>query len=515
MLIVQYPKVLDVVSYAGDTVTFGVPAPHLDAPNDGFAGFAQVRTERSSDEVVTEFDVEQMTDSSGQPMSALTLTLHPIITEALTRDHTLRRLPIPHYDELERRWGDHRRRRGAHGRPQLPPPAAAPPVSPTMGFRQGATQVATAVMATSDVTTVRPLGLGPSSRRMWWALQRPLRRRRAVRLGVARGLGHRTARRPDARQPAYVEIAHAPLGHSDDLHRRHTGSGVAMQQTNCGCGQPEKPEEPCGCGQSMAQVLDPQAEPEPTSPFFGLPTAGWLTADQLKCDPEYAEDAIAIASNVLYVLSGRKYPGLRRITEEYMGQGCGGQSIRVSATHTIDIPNSARSYRSDGPRRLWLRGRPVWQVYSLERIDTGECVEPGHFAVFDHRGIEATDCGCYCWDICCGLRVSYSYGAVPPAAGIWAAKTLAEQICLGMGGSAECRLPERVTSVSRQGVSYSILDPQDFLDKGRTGLYAVDLFLETANPDRAKLPARVFNPDWPRGRRRTGAVMAKNPYGRE
>jgi len=279
----------------------------------------------------------------------------------------------------------------------------------------------------------------------------------------------------------------------------------------CHCGQPGGR---CGCQQELASVLDPRGTPEPTSPFFGLPTAGWVEVDQINCDPQFAEDAIAIASTVLYQLSGRKYPGLRRITEEYVGEGCGGQSIRVSATHSIDIPGAARSYDVTSTDRLWLRGRPVWQVYSVERIDTEERIEPGHYAVFDHRGIETTGCGCGCWDICCGLRISYSYGAVPPASGIWAAKALAEQICLSMQGSAECRLPERVTSVSRQGISYSILDPQDFLRDGRTGIYAVDLFLASVNPDRARLPARVFNPDWPRGRRRTGVALAQNPYGR-
>jgi hypothetical protein len=42
------------------------------------------------------------------------------------------------------------------------------------------------------------------------------------------------------------------------------------------------------------------------------------------------------------------------------------------------------------------------------------------------------------------------------------------------------------------------LDPQDFLADGRTGIYAVDLFLKTHNPAQAVRPARVFTPDRPR-----------------
>jgi hypothetical protein len=68
-----------------------------------------------------------------------------------------------------------------------------------------------------------------------------------------------------------------------------------------------------------------------------------------------------------------------------------------------------------------------------------------------------------------------------------------------------CALPQRVTSIARQGVSYTVLDNQDFIDELKTGLYAIDLFLKTANPDKARARARVFSPDQPRARRITGA----------
>jgi len=56
-------------------------------------------------------------------------------------------------------------------------------------------------------------------------------------------------------------------------------------------------------------------------------------------------------------------------------------------------------------------------------------------------------------------------------------------------------------------VSYTVLDNQDFIDELKTGMYAVDLFLRTANPDKARARSRVFSPDIPRARRITG----KNP----
>lgn len=53
--------------------------------------------------------------------------------------------------------------------------------------------------------------------------------------------------------------------------------------------------------------------------------------------------------------------------------------------------------------------------------------------------------------------------------------------------------------MSRQGVSFTILDPQAFLKEGRTGIYDIDLFIKTVNPDNARKRAKIFSPDIPRG----------------
>jgi hypothetical protein len=84
-----------------------------------------------------------------------------------------------------------------------------------------------------------------------------------------------------------------------------------------------------------------------------------------------------------------------------------------------------------------------------------------------------------------------------------AARTLAIELAKLWAGDDTCALPERVTSISRQGVTYTVLDNQDFIDDLKTGVYAVDLFLKSSNPDRARAKARVFSPDTPRARRST------------
>lgn len=53
----------------------------------------------------------------------------------------------------------------------------------------------------------------------------------------------------------------------------------------------------------------------------------------------------------------------------------------------------------------------------------------------------------------------------------------ANQCHLAQTGDKSCSLPERVTSVSRQGVSWTMLDPMDFLDKRLTGVGRLDTWL--------------------------------------
>ena len=82
-----------------------------------------------------------------------------------------------------------------------------------------------------------------------------------------------------------------------------------------------------------------------------------------------------------------------------------------------------------------------------------------------------------------------------------AARKLAIEFARLWSGDENCELPQRVTSVSRQGVSYTILDNQEFIDELRTGLYEIDLFLKVTNPDNARRKSKVFSVDTPRARR--------------
>lgn len=95
--------------------------------------------------------------------------------------------------------------------------------------------------------------------------------------------------------------------------------------------------------------------------------------------------------------------------------------------------------------------------------------------------------------------VSYTYGTPPPIGGKLSAVRLAIEIFKFDTEDPTCRLPKRVTSITRQGISVAVIDPMKFLDVGRTGVYEIDSWLSAVNPQSRKRRARVFSPDIPRG----------------
>lgn len=103
------------------------------------------------------------------------------------------------------------------------------------------------------------------------------------------------------------------------------------------------------------------------------------------------------------------------------------------------------------------------------------------------------------WRMCDDSTViTYEYGEPPPPGGRDSAVELGIELALSFLGSDDCRLPERTVSVTRQGVSMTILDTQELLGKGLTGLPGVDLWISaiTGGENRPQA-AGVWSPDIP------------------
>lgn len=219
-------------------------------------------------------------------------------------------------------------------------------------------------------------------------------------------------------------------------------------------------------------------------------------------DSALLDEAIQVASDVLYELSGRRFPG----TCEETIRPCRKPRCRGSGDPTL--------CSCGGVSEVLLRGSPVTEVLEV-KVD-GDVLPASEYRIDEHRWLVRLPDSSgtrHAWPCCQDVylddsedntfSVSYEFGQDPPPAGRMAASRLACELILACDPAAasKCRLPKRVTSVTRQGVSMTTLDPFDFLDKGQIGIYEADLFIQAYNPGRGRA-ASVWSPDTsPRGRR--------------
>lgn len=109
-----------------------------------------------------------------------------------------------------------------------------------------------------------------------------------------------------------------------------------------------------------------------------------------------------------------------------------------------------------------------------------------------------------CWPTCQDFQaaedadgaftVTYQIGtALPPALEI-AAAMLACEYAKGLTGGV-CKLPAKMTRLSRQGVDIEVEAPSP--DDGKTGIKEVDDIISALNPGRLQQPPRVFSLDLP------------------
>lgn len=237
-----------------------------------------------------------------------------------------------------------------------------------------------------------------------------------------------------------------------------------------------------------------------------MKTRPWVDVSELESpgDP-HAEDAVKAASSILFQLSGQKFGGVFKTTEQYVCEttgaptgchwdaGVGAYWNPVIGSYAVVQGPSMRSTRLVPGTDIRLRQRPVRQITEVSVY--GEVKDPSTYKLYN-RGILHPLPGSG-WSLCSAPIITYEYGILPPALGRLAAKKIADELVLAMNGG-DCRLPSSVTSVSRQGLSFDIYDPQTFLDHGRIGIYEADMFIATFNPASAKKRARVFSPDLPR-----------------
>lgn len=237
----------------------------------------------------------------------------------------------------------------------------------------------------------------------------------------------------------------------------------------------------------------------------------WVIPEELGeySTSEYAYEACQTASFFMWGLSGRKYNGVSTVTERYEPNkrtidrtAFFNQSVLTSGSFGVWGPLSTSVPIGD----LRLRTTPVVSVSSIVH-DDGTVIAPDTYTIRDKTWIH------FLSPVSRAVEVTYTAGVLPPMAGRMAARALALQFAKLWEGADDCELPDRVTSVSRQGLTVTVLDNQQFIDDLKTGVYQIDLFLKTVNPDKARNRSKVFSPDISRGHRLSGSRIHQNSGG--
>lgn len=258
------------------------------------------------------------------------------------------------------------------------------------------------------------------------------------------------------------------------------------------------------------------SDPAPHVPGVCTPWAelGDLPDQDYTMDPARLEQWLQFASDVLYDVTGRRWPGLCSTTvrpcaarrHHDVSQWWPGDARGSIGTCSC---NRARSCGCQSLSELRLADN----VVSVDEVLVdGEVVPAPEYGLVDHRylvGYVKADGTRRSWPCCQRLdlpdtaegtwSVSFTHGGMPPIGGTLAAASLAQELAKsGVAGSG-CRLPKRVTQVVRQNVSVAILDPLTLFQEGRTGLPEVDLWVASVNRGAKERRARL---SWTgRGRR--------------
>ena len=257
----------------------------------------------------------------------------------------------------------------------------------------------------------------------------------------------------------------------------------------------------------------------------------WVTTTDLeaRCDVPAAatvfqeENAIQAASEILHILTGRQYPGVCTETLRpcpspgYLpayGTPFGWYPIHLGGvwlnTGWCGCHTSADCGCATIPQ-LEL-GRDDVETVDQVIVD-GTILDPSAYRLDHGHWLVRVDGST--WPCCQDLTkdttetgtwsVTITYGRPIPTALENAALIYACELVKAAVG-VDCALPARVQTLTRQGVTMALMDPQEFLTVGRTGLYEVDIAIAAFNPNGLRRRATAWSPEVKGRARRTPTV---------
>lgn len=258
-----------------------------------------------------------------------------------------------------------------------------------------------------------------------------------------------------------------------------------------------------------------------------------MACQTYEADPAKMAEVLQFSSDVLYEISGRRWPGLCQTlvrplgAQPYVGAArwpADGFSPSIQLVQRgiwtgCTCNRSVRTGCSNVPEiKLADRVVSITQV----KID-GQVVPPTEYRLDDHRylvGLRQPDGSERFWPCCQRedlpdtevgtFSVAFVRGGLPPVGGTIAAASLGCEFAKALGllgddAAKKCRLPRRVTSIVRQNVTVAVLDPLTLFQEGRTGLPEVDLWLESLRMGSTRRRATLVPMGRRRGTRRAGS----------
>ena len=242
-----------------------------------------------------------------------------------------------------------------------------------------------------------------------------------------------------------------------------------------------------------------------------------------------AEAAVA-ATEILYSLTARQFTGacgpvtIRPVARPenadtrgwvFAGGGGWGYGWGASATGNLGMPPVMALYAEDMGPFIELYDYPINEIVQV-KID-GVVIPSDEYELRENKWLirilptpSSVPTERYGWptsqiqylpDTQEGtFSVTYTYGQDPGTMGRLAAKALAENIAMPLFGDAN-KYPERVTTITRQGVTAQIASVIDIMKTGGTGIRTVDLWIMSVNPQKLRRKPIVFSPDIARNMR--------------
>lgn len=189
------------------------------------------------------------------------------------------------------------------------------------------------------------------------------------------------------------------------------------------------------------------------------------------------------ATEVLFNLSGRRYPGICTVTRSlcFACHACAPAICSCDPYPSID-----------------LGGRyPVWDAWDVKLA--GVTLPRSSYVVRGRRWLVRTDGQVWPYGTAYvsgnpdPMVASWAYGRQPPVGARLAAARYANELAKLCIGAACGIAPQSARSVNREGTTYVVLDADQVIAEGRTGIGPIDAWL-VADERAQKAPAHIYHP---------------------